>query len=75
VVRVVAMLRAVWPPSTALRVLILTSLVRSLGTGVVVTVSTLYFVRQVPLSPAEVGLALSCAAVAALLVGYPARGG
>lgn len=64
-------MRAVWPNSTALRVLIATSLVRSLGTGIVVTLSTLYFVRKVHLSPAEVGLALSCAAVAALLAGYP----
>jgi MFS family permease len=54
------------------RTLLLATLANSLGNGVFVTCSVLYFIHVVGLSAAQVGLGLSLAGVAGLLAGVPA---
>ncbi|MBJ7597429.1 MAG: MFS transporter [Candidatus Nephthysia bennettiae] len=59
------------PRSQAGRRLALAALVDSAGTGMFLTVSAVYFTRQVGLAPAQVGVGLSVAAVAGLLASVP----
>jgi MFS family permease len=53
------------------RTLVLGQLANSLGNGVFLTCSALYFVRIAGFSPAQLGLGLSIAGIAGLLAGVP----
>ncbi|WP_217548938.1 MFS transporter [Streptomyces sp. GbtcB6] len=54
------------------RRLCLSNLVRTVGTGLVLSLTTLYFVSVVKVSPAQLGIGLTIAGLLALLVSYPA---
>jgi MFS family permease len=60
------------PEPKPARTLVFATLANSLGNGVFVTCSVLYFVHVVGFSAAQVGLGLSLAGVAGLLAGVPA---
>ncbi|MEV8537102.1 MFS transporter [Streptomyces sp. NPDC051211] len=54
------------------RRLCLSNLVRTVGTGLVLSLATLYFVTVVDVTPARLGLGLTIAGLLAFLVSYPA---
>lgn len=60
------------PIDPTLRTLALATLVNRGGAGAMMTTFALYFTRKVGFEPAQVGLALSLAGIAALLVQVPA---
>ncbi|MEU3887714.1 MFS transporter [Streptomyces sp. NPDC029041] len=66
------MIRKVLPWSRAVWVLNLSTLARSVGHGVVVTISVLYFTRSVGIAPGQVGLGLTLAAIAGMAASIPA---
>ncbi|MFF2778629.1 MFS transporter [Streptomyces sp. NPDC058052] len=53
------------------RTLLMGALVNSVGSGVMLTVSALYFTRIAGFSPAQLGLGLSIAGIAGLFAGVP----
>lgn len=57
---------------TDVRRLCLSNLVRTVGTGLVLSLATLYFVDVVEVSAARLGVGLTVAGILALLVSYPA---
>jgi sugar phosphate permease len=59
------------PERGALRTLAAATLVNTFGTGMMFTTSALYFTRIVGLSPAQVGVGLTCAGLVGLLSGVP----
>lgn len=59
------------PTDPNLRVLALSTFVNRAGTGMVTTTFAVYFTREVGLRPTQVGLALSIAAIAAMLGQIP----
>lgn len=60
------------PPAGPIRILAASNLARTFGNGVLVSVSVLYFIRAVGISPARVGLGLTLAATVGMLVSVPA---
>ncbi|MGW2476194.1 MFS transporter [Streptomyces sp. NPDC001665] len=60
------------PDPGAGRVLVLCTLVASLGNGLYVTGGAVYFVHVVGLSPGQVGIGMSLAGILALALGVPA---
>jgi hypothetical protein len=69
--RGLGVLRPRLPGHAAARALAVASLVDWMGTGVWLTVSTLFFVRVVGLRPAEIGVGLGIAGVAGMLAVMP----
>src|SRR5918912_2245327 len=67
-------LRPRLPGHAAARALAVASLIDWIGTGVWLTVSTLFFVRVVGLRPGEIGLGLGIAGVAGMLAVMPVAG-
>lgn len=63
--------RALVPPSSAGRRLVVMSFINSTGSGLWLTGSALYFTRVVGVTAAQVGLGLSLAGVAGLLMTMP----
>ena len=59
------------PPSRQVRRFLAASFVDSIGTGLYLAASALFFTRALGLSPAQVGLALSLAGVAGFLSAVP----
>jgi MFS family permease len=59
------------PPAGPGRRLVLCTAIASLGNGLYITGGAVYFVRVVGLSPSEVGIALSAAGIASLILGIP----
>ncbi|GAA0585836.1 MFS transporter [Paractinoplanes ferrugineus] len=66
------LIRQLAPPAGVVRVLALGNLIRTVGTGVVMSMSVLYFVGPVGLPVHTVGLGMSCAAVLAMMASVPA---
>lgn len=66
------MIRKILPWSRTVWVLSLSTLARSVGHGVVVTISVLYFTRSVGIAAGQVGLGLTLAAVAGMVASIPA---
>ncbi|MGI5429082.1 MFS transporter [Streptomyces sp. CA-179760] len=66
------MIRKVLPWSRTVWVLSLSTLARSVGHGIVVTISVLYFTRSVGIEAGQVGLGLTLAAIAGMLASIPA---
>jgi MFS family permease len=62
----------VLPPPGRIRPFAAANLVRTVGSGLLLATSMLYFVRVVGLAPAQVGAGLSVAAAVAVLAGLPA---
>lgn len=60
------------PPRGPIRILAASSLGRSVGHGMLLSVSVLYFTRSVGIPATQVGLGLSLAAVAGMLTSVPA---
>ena len=60
------------PPAGPTRVLSVATLVNTTGNGLFFTASTIFFLRSVGLTPAQVGLGLTIAGGFGLLVGIPA---
>ena len=69
--RAVDLVRGQLPRHPAARALAFASLVDWVGTGVWLTVSTLFFVRVVGLRPGEIGVGLAIAGVAGMLAVMP----
>ncbi|MER5968936.1 MFS transporter [Streptomyces sp. NPDC002055] len=65
-------MRSLLPRSRTVWVLALSTLARSIGHGIVVTVSVLYFTYSVDIPAARVGLGLTVAAVVGMVVSIPA---
>ncbi|MFF2044086.1 MFS transporter [Kitasatospora sp. NPDC058170] len=59
------------PAPGAARLIVLASLVTSIGLGLYISGSAVFFVRSVGLSPTQVGLGLSVAGLAGLALGVP----
>ncbi|MET9380890.1 MFS transporter [Streptomyces sp. NPDC002928] len=66
------MIRKILPWSRTVWVLSLSTLARSVGHGIVVTISVLYFTRSVGIAAGQVGLGLTLAAVAGMVASIPA---
>ncbi|MGC5032497.1 MFS transporter [Micromonospora sp. DT229] len=60
------------PPQGPVRVLAVSNLARTFGNGILLSVSVLYFIRSVGISPTRVGLGLSLAAAFGMLISIPA---
>lgn len=61
-----------WLPEPGpIRIIVLISLISSVGMGLFMSGSAVYFVRSVGLSPTQVGVGLSCGGVAGLALGVP----
>jgi len=60
------------PPKGPIRILAASNLARTLGNGILLSVTVLYFVRSVGLSPARVGIGLTIAAAFGMLISVPA---
>src|SRR5688572_574807 len=60
------------PPVGPTRILAASGLARSVGNGIVVSVSVLYFIRLVDLPAEQVGLGLTLAAILAMAASVPA---
>ena len=60
-----------WLPGPPLRVLAAMTLVNSLGTGLFVTISVLFFTRSVGLTATQVGLGLGVAGIFGIVSGTP----
>ena len=65
-------LRALLPPEGPTRPLAASTLVNTVGNGLFLTGSVLFFTRSVGLSPPQVGAGLTVAGLCGLLVGVPA---
>ncbi|MET7808449.1 MFS transporter [Micromonospora chersina] len=65
-------LRRLLPPPGTVRILTTSSLIASVGYGLYVTGSAVYFVRSVGLSASQVGVGLSVAAIVGFLASMPA---
>ncbi|MCX4918999.1 MFS transporter [Streptomyces sp. NBC_00687] len=66
-----ALRHLVVPPTKTTRPLAVTTLMHTVGTGLVVTLSAIYFTRIVGVSVRELGLGLTVAGLVSLLVGVP----
>ncbi|MEV8021308.1 MFS transporter [Streptomyces sp. NPDC086554] len=64
--------RSLMPRSRPVWVLALSTLARSTGHGIVVTIAVLYFTRSVDIASTQVGLGLTIAAVAGMAASVPA---
>src|SRR4051794_33938441 len=60
------------PPPGPLRVMATATLVNTFGNGLFYTSAALFYTRSIGLSPGQVGVGLTVAGLAALLVGVPA---
>ena len=61
-----------WLPEPGpIRIIVLISLISSVGMGLFMSGSAVYFVRSVGLSPTQVGVGLSCGGMAGLALGVP----
>src|SRR5689334_3384581 len=65
-------LRHLVPPPGPIRILAASSLGRSVGNGMLLSVSVLFFTRSVGLPATQVGLGLTIAAVVGMLTSIPA---
>ncbi|MGX6607630.1 MFS transporter [Micromonosporaceae bacterium Da 78-11] len=65
------MLEHLVPPPGPIRILAASNLARTFGNGILVSVSVLYFIRSVGISPARVGLGLTIAAAFGMLFSVP----
>ncbi|MFF1297263.1 MFS transporter [Streptomyces sp. NPDC058296] len=70
--RVTPSIRSVLPEPGPVRTLAWSTLANTIGMGLFVTMSAIYFVRSAGLSEAQVGLGLTIAALVGLLSGIPA---
>ncbi|MEA2138707.1 MAG: hypothetical protein QOG56_1857 [Solirubrobacteraceae bacterium] len=59
------------PPRGKIRVLAASGMARSVGNGVIISVSVLYFIRSVGLPAEQVGLGLTVAAILGMLASIP----